>query len=449
MDSSLRIIVTGLIAQHPLIGGITWHYLQYLIGLADLGHDVFYFEDSGESPYNLDGGTSGDDWAAIDCRPNVNYLAQTMEHFGFGDRWAYHCAPIAEWFGLSDMRRKTIIESADLLINVSGSLENPEGYRQIPHLIYIDTDPIFTQIKILSGMPKFAERVQAHDTHFSYGESLTADGPTATYDWLPTRQPIILSHWELSAPFRDVITTVMNWTSYAPLAYSGVTYGQKDVEFRRFLRLPERVAPVTLEVALSKTQHHEWLSQPENLSDESGAGDDERTPTTPQELLRNYGWRVVDAIELCGDYDSYRRYIISSKAEWSVAKNGYVLGGPGWFSERSACYLAAGRPVIVQDTGFAGALPVGDGIMSFKSLQEAVMAIQELEADYAHHARAARAIAETFFEAGDVLSRLIDDAMIHYKRSMQAEQHQALGYDEVTVAASPKAKESGEAGREE
>lgn len=409
MLSSLRIIVTGLIGQHPLIGGITWHYLQYLVGLADLGHDVFYFEDSGQYPYDLDGGSSGTNWFALDCSANVGHLATVMEQFGFENRWAYRCVMESAWFGLPDRRRHAIIQSADLLINVSGSLEDPGKYRQVPHLIYIDTDPIFTQIKILSRMPEFSERVHAHDTHFSFGETLSANGPTAGYEWLPTRQPIVLSEWESSAPIRDVFTTVMNWTSYATLTHSGVTYGQKNVEFRQFLTLPNRV-DVSLEVALSRTQYEKKRDGREDFPGESGAVEREQAGQAPQERLRRHGWRVVDAIELCSDLDSYRGYITSSRAEWSVAKNGYVQGQPGWFSERSACYLAAGRPVVVQDTGFGSVLPVGEGILSFSCLQEAVAAIQELEANYARHARAARAIADEFFDAGDVLARLIDEA---------------------------------------
>jgi hypothetical protein len=439
MQSSLRIIVTGLITQHPLLGGITWHYLQYMLGLARLGYDVYYFEDSGEFPYNLDGGASGTDWIARDCTYNVGYLARIMARFGFEDRWAYHFPLKSTWFGLSDKQREAIIQSADLLINVSGSLEHPKNYRPIPHLLYIDTDPIITQIKLALGEVLFLERVEAHDTHFSFGESLSNSlpallskgageypgghlrqgskgdttrnisplpprPPAPLLRWRPTRQPIVLSEWRPGRPQRESFTTVMNWTSYEPLVYAGRTYGQKDVEFNRFLELPGQVAPTAMEVALSRTQYLKWQAEERDQNSplwgaRGGRGSDRA------------GWRVIDAIEACGDLDSYRNYIESSKAEWSVAKNAYVLGRPGWFSERSACYLAAGRPVVVQDTGFAGVLPVGEGILSFRTLPEAVAAIQEVEANYARHAQAARAIAETYFDADKVLTRLIDQAM--------------------------------------
>ncbi len=411
MRSSLRIIATGLIAQHPLLGGITWHYLQYLLGLARLGHDVYYFEDSGQFPYNLDGGASGTDWVANSCTYNVGYLAKIMTRFGFADRWAYRFPPKSVWFGLSDQQRQTVIESADLLINVSGTLEHPKNYRQVPHLLYIDTDPVVTQIKIALGRVEFAERVEAHDAHFSFGESLSEGVPESGYQWRPTRQPIVLSEWRPSTPWRENFTTVMNWTSYAPLTYSGRTYGQKDVEFKRFLELPSQVAPVVMEVALSRTQHLEWQAKDESLPPKLGELGGDKLNWTPRDLVTHAGWRVVDAIEACGDLDSYRHFIECSKAEWSVAKNAYVLGQPGWFSERSACYLAAGRPVVVQDTGFARALPVGEGLLSFRTLQEAVAAIHEVETNYVRHTEAARAIAKAYFDSDKVLSHLIDEAM--------------------------------------
>ncbi|HZD56578.1 MAG TPA: aminoglycoside phosphotransferase family protein [Anaerolineales bacterium] len=411
MYSTLRIIVTGLITQHPHLGGITWHHLQYLLGLKRLGHDVYYFEDSGEFPYNLDGGASGVDWIARDCSYNVGYLARIMARFGFEDRWAYHFPLKSRWYGLSAKRRQALIQSADLLINVSGSLEYPLNYRCIPHLLYIDTDPVITQLKIALGNAEFAERVKAHDTHFSFGETLSEGVPATRYRWRPTRQPVVLSEWRPATPPGESFTTVMNWTSYEPLVYAGRTYGQKDVEFKRFLGLPRQLAPGVMEVALSRTQYLKWLGDEDASAGEIGEFSDSRMGRTPFDLVTHAGWRVVDAIEACGDLDTYRHYIESSKAEWSVAKNAYVVGQPGWFSERSACYLAAGRPVVVQDTGFSAVLPVGEGILSFKNLPQAVAGIQEVQADYLRHAQAARALAEAYFDSDKVLTALINDAL--------------------------------------
>jgi hypothetical protein len=321
------------VAQHPRLGGISWHYLQYVLGLARLGHDVYYLEDSGEYPYNLDGGPSGTQWVAQDSAENVAHLAAVMARFGLENRWAFRDAPRSQWFGLSAHRRRELIRSADALINVSGTLEQPSNYREVPRLIYIDTDPVVTQIKLANGKTEFRMRVDAHDVHFSFGERFSQLVPVTGHAWRPTRQPIVLSEWRPQAPVGDAFTTVMNWTSYEPLRYGGRVFGQKDAEFKRFLNLPAKVAPLPMELALGRTQHFEW-EEPDTAVGAAPAG---RRRCTPRELVTGAGWRVVDAFEACGNVESYRDYIESSKAEWSVAKNAYVLGRPGWFSERSAC----------------------------------------------------------------------------------------------------------------
>ncbi|HYQ86846.1 MAG TPA: hypothetical protein VES59_06350 [Bacteroidota bacterium] len=387
--SSLRIIVTGLIGQHPRLGGVTWFHIQYMLGLARLGHDVYYLEDSGEWPYVLDGGPSGDDWVARDPAPNVEYLAAAMSRFGMENKWAYRYPLEPRWFGLSERKRQALIESADILINVSGTLEHPEKYRRVPRLVFIDTDPVFTQVKLAGGDADFCRQVNSHDIHFSFGECLSPENvPDTGHCWRPTRTPVELSEWHPSAPQRGAFTTIMNWTSYEPESYGGRNYGQKDVEFRKFMDLPRRVAPIVLEVAM-------------------GMGVNE---PTPYDLLREKGWRLVDPLRVCPDLESLRTYTESSRGEWSVAKNGYVVGRSGWFSERSARYLAAGRPVVLQDTGFSKTLPVGEGILPFTNMEESVAAIQAVQSDYVRHSRAARAIAEEYFDSRKVLSQLIERA---------------------------------------
>lgn len=387
MTSRLRIIVTGLIAQYPL-GGLTWHYLQYVLGLARLGHDIYYLEDSGQWPYNPLKDALVDDYTY-----NVDYLAGAMSRFGLENKWAYRFPGTAEWFGLEDRQRKAVIESADLLINVSGTLHRPEDYHQIPLLAYIDTDPVFTQVKLARGQEDFRKLIDTHDVYFSFGECIDElhphNVPATGYNWVSTRAPIVLSEWNPSAPYREVFTTVMNWTSHNSVTYRGQTYGQKDVEFKRFLDLPRLVAPTIFEIAL-------------------GLGKNRRPP---KDLLTHKGWHLVEPGEVCPDLNSFRKYIESSKAEWSVAKNGYLLGQSGWFSERSACYLAAGRPVVVQDTGFTAVLPVGEGILPFKTPEEAAAAVREVEAHYTRHAKAARAIAEEYFDSNKILGRLIEEAL--------------------------------------
>lgn len=407
---TLRIVVTGLIAQHPSLGGVAWDYLQYPAGLRALGHDVYYLEDSGEWPYNLDGGPTGNDWIAHDPSANVAHLVAVMERFGLENRWAYRFPIDGRWFGLADAKRQEIIDTADVLLNISGTLEHPDEYRGASRLAYVDSDPTFTQIKLALAAEDdaFAARVNAHDMFFSFGECL-GTSREGSRSWWPTRQPILLDQWDDCSPVGSQYTTIMSWTSYKPLHYNGDNYGQKDVEFERFLELPSMVRPARLEVAVGGLQHAEWESAAAHRPPE--AGDRIGEPPSAADLLGRFGWSVVDPLQRCCDLDSYRSYITSSKGEWSVAKNGYVRGQAGWFSCRSACYLAAGRPAIVQDTGFSSVLPVGEGIMPFRTIEQAAAAILEVEAQYERHAAAARDIAHEYFDARAVLEPLLERAM--------------------------------------
>jgi len=383
MTSRLRIIVTGLLAQYPL-GGVTWDYLSYVLGLARLGHDVFYFEDTGQWPYwPEDGGL------VKGCERNVAYLDRVMQRFDLGDRWAYRFPWQDQWFGLPQWRRKEVIETADLVINVSGTLEDPEKYRGRGRLVYIDSDPVFTQVKIASGNDYFQRLVELHDVLFSFGEVLPGNCPDTGHTWVPTRQPINIDEWRTDRPRRDAFTTVMNWSAHKPMEFADRSYGQKDVEFRKYLDLPARVAPASIEIASQQG----------------------KASKLPVDLLAHKGWRIVEPNEVCRDLDQYRSYIETSFGEWSVAKGGYVVGQSGWFSCRSACYLAAGRPVVVQETGFSQVLPVGEGIVVFHDLDEAALGIREVTADWDRHSRAAREIAEQWFDSSRVLGELIERAL--------------------------------------
>ncbi len=382
MKRGARIIVSGSIAKHQ-IGGMTWHHLQYVLGLARLGHDVYYLEDTGtgaadpRKPRPTPGGG------------RAKYLSRVMARFGLGDRWGYRSRG-GEWAGLSEQRRRAAIASADLLLNVSGLLGRPDSYRGIPRLAFIDTDPIYNQMKLAWDDPVFRSAVDAHDVHFSFGELLADTTFTSGHDWLPTRQPMVLSEWSPPSSPRDVFTTIMSWRiRNATRVHGGVEYGEKDVELLRFMDLPERVAPAKLELALNR-----------------GKG-----PPPPYEALSSKGWRVVDPYDACHDLDSYRAYIQSSMGEWSVAKNGYVRARPGWFSERTACYLAAGRPAVVQDTGFSSVLPVGEGLLAFRTVEEAADAVREVVAHYGRHSQAARAIAGDYFDSDKVLTSLVERAL--------------------------------------
>jgi hypothetical protein len=383
MSTPLRIVVTGQMAQYPL-GGVTWFYLHYVLGFARLGHEVWYVEDSGQWPYNPTA-----DGLLETCDYNVEYLRSVMDRFGFSGRWAYKFPWESQWFGMTVDQIRELTETADMLVNVSGTLERPWTYRPIPRLVYLDTDPVFTQVKLARGQADFRKLVDAHDVHFTYGEHDSPSVPATGHHWRKTRAPVVLSEWRTDATPRDVFTTVMNWTSHNSVEFNGISYGQKDEEFRPYLGLPALVAPATLELAMG--------------SGKNGA--------PPRSLLEHKGWRLVNPIDVCPDLDGFRTYTETSKAEWGVAKNGYVRGQSGWFSERSARYLAAGRPVVVQETGFSHVLPVGEGILPFRTIDEASRRIREIETHYDRHSRAARAIAEEYFDAEKVLRRLIDEVM--------------------------------------
>ena len=381
-DSSIRVVVGGLIGQYP-IGGNAWAYIQYVLGLHEMGHDVYYLEDTGQWPYNPEeGGISPG------CDYNVRYIDDIMSSYGLSDRWAYRFPHGPQWFGMSDAKREEVVRTADLVINVSGTYERPGELAGRARLAYVDTDPVFTQVKLARGQEDFRRLVDLHDVWFTFGEAPSIRVPDTGHAWQPTCQPVVLDEWQPVDTHRGVFTTVMNWTSYKPIEYEGQTYGQKDVEFMRFLELPERVAPTKLELAVN-------------------AG---KTRRTPYDRLRHEGWEVVDPEVVCPDLGSYRDYVRSSMAEWTVAKNGYVVGRSGWFSERSAVYLAAGRPVVTQDTGFGSVLPTGEGLFAFATIDEAVGAIAEVTGDHSRHSKAAHSVAQGYFDSAKVLGSLIERA---------------------------------------
>jgi hypothetical protein len=260
---------------------------------------------------------------------------------------------------------------------------------RIPKKIFLDTDPMFTQIALVSGSPEVVERIRAHDFHFTFAENIGAADcrvPSCGLNWVPTRQPIVLEWWPPAAEApRDVFTTVMNWVSYKPAEFEGETWGQKDVEFMKFVELPVHT-PQPLEIAM-------------------GMGPGMKRPT---ELLRGKGWQIVEPAERLPDPWSYRDYLRSSKAEWSVAKEGYVKSRSGWFSCRSACYLALGRPCVLQDTGWSKIYPSGNGLFAFSTLEEAVAGIEAVNADYTGQSAAARRLAEEFFDARKVLGAMLE-----------------------------------------
>lgn len=378
----MRVIVCGLIAQYPL-GGVAWDYLHYVIGLQRMGVEVYYLEDTGQWPFN-----PHEEGVSKGCEFNVAYLSALMDRFGLAQNWAYRFPYENQWFGMTEARVAEICASTDVLLNISGCLRDPDAYRAVRTLAYIDSDPVFTQIKVLNRQSNMIRNLEHHDIHFTFGEAV-ADGtaaiPETPFNWHRTRQPIVLDAWQPTAE-RYGYTTIMNWTSYKDIEFGGQMFGQKDVEFKPFLLLPTDMPEVRFDVALN----------------------DGKTRRSPKAMLERQGWNVLDPNVVCPDLDTYREFIAASRAEWSIAKNGYVEGRSGWFSCRSACYLAAGRPVIVQSTGFEPYVPTGQGVLTFTDLGGAKGAIAAVERDYDTHAQAARAVAESHFDSQRVLGDMLD-----------------------------------------
>ena len=383
----MRILVSGLLAQYAF-GGVIWDYVQYVLGFRALGHEVWYVEDTGEWPYNTELQTFTED-----CTANVAALRRLMEEFGMGDRWIYRNGANGEFFGASETRARELIRTADLFANVSGAAHMTDIDFGGCHRMFLDGDPMFNQIDLIDPSAEgHGARVRNYDSHFTFGLNLGAPDcrvPTGGLNWKRTVQPIALDYWPYTAdPSRRGLTTIMNWASYAPREWEGETWGQKDLEFNRFLDVPQRVPEESFVLAM-------------------GQGQGRQRPT---ELLQQKGWTILEPYEVVPDHLSYRDFISGSKGEWSIAKNGYVKSRSGWFSCRTACYLAAGRPAIVQETGWSRYLPAGRGLFAFENEDDIARAVAELNRDYEGHRRAARRLAEEHFEAGKVCRDLLAQA---------------------------------------
>ena len=379
----MQIIVTGLVGQYAF-GGVAWDYLQFVEGFRQLGHDVWYLEDTETWPYDPIHNT-----VSADCTYNVTYLRNVLDRLGLGDRWIYRNCPDASYHGVTPDQAQQVCASADLFVNVSGCAWLRPEYAAIPKKIFLDSDPMFTQVGLTVAGKEVRERVAAHDFHFTFAENIGAPDcrvPDAGFRWIPTRQPVVLDWFPVAnEPPRDVFTTVMNWTSYKPCEFVGETWGQKDVEFEKFMALPA-MTPQKFELACGK-----------------GPGN-----KRPTERLEQNGWTIIEPDVHLPDPWKYRDYLRSSRGEWSIAKEGYVKSRSGWFSCRSACYLALGRPCVLQDTGWARHYPTGKGLLAFATPAEAAAGIAAVNADYAGHCAAARRVAEECFDARLVLGRMLE-----------------------------------------
>lgn len=383
----MRAIVTGLIGAFPL-GGVAWDYGQYAVALERLGFDVYYLEDSGIAQYAQDPATGR--WEQAYDR-GARFIPEALEalsprlarqwHFRTGDDRTY---------GIEQRRFADLVAGADLLLNVSGGCLLRDEYRPCRRKVMLDTDPGWNHFVIFprwDAKPE-AERAmgfRGHDCFFTYATRLgrpDCNLPTFGLKWHPTRPPVVRDLWATAESAGDRWTTVMTWDNFrAPIEHGDARYGSKELEFDKVEALPAKVPAARFEVAVGGE--------------------------APRGRWREAGWSVLGSADVSRSPATYRDYVRHSRGEVSVAKNVYVATGSGWFSCRSVCYLAAGRPVVVQDTGFARSLPVGEGLLSFSTGEEAADAVRAVEADYPRHARAAAEIAEAHFDADKVLREML------------------------------------------
>jgi hypothetical protein len=376
---SLKILCSGYLVRYPL-GGFAWHHFQYLLGLSRLGHEVAYVEDYGWPDSCYDPSR-----AAMTGDPGygVAFLVDLLRPHGLAERWCF-LAQDGRAHGMAREDLAEFCEECDLYLNLSNINWIPE-FERCRRRVLVDTDPVFTQIDAHG----FGGPFSRYHELFTFGENVhrpESEMPTAGARWLPTRQPIVLDLWTVSAPdAARPFSTVINWSSFEDVEYEGNVYGQRAREFGPFFTLP-RDTRQPMEIAVN-------------------------APEEVRAALERGGWRLVDAHRITRTPSTYQRYLSESRAEFGVAKHGYVTARCGWFSDRSAAYLASGRPVVTQDTGFSDFLPCGSGLLYYRTRGEAVAAIERLRNDYPAHCRDARSVAEECFDSRRVLAELLERAL--------------------------------------
>jgi hypothetical protein len=375
----MRILVSGMIARDPFQGGATWAMLQYVVGLIRLGHDVTFVESIPRSTIVPSGAT-------LERSKNAMYLRSITRDFDLEGKAALVVDETRESIGLPYPTVERLAKQADLILNISGVLRDRELLHSTARRVYVDLDPSFTQLwHSAQGIDMGFED---HTDFFTVGLAVgTAQSsvPTCGVDWQPILPPVVLDLWPTAADIvHDAFTTVANWRSYGSIDHGDIFYGQKAHSLRNLFALPQK----TSETFLLALAIHE------------GEHDDLRA-------LSGHGWQLIDPRRVCASPHAYRAFLQGSKAELGIAKSGYVVSRCGWFSDRSACYLASGRPVLAQDTGYGSFLPTGEGLLSFSTVPEAVAAVDKINRRYEAHARMARALAEEHFDAVKVLTGVL------------------------------------------
>ena len=386
MSGRPQIVLLGMMTKIP-VAGVIWQTLHYLVGLERLGYETYYVEAHARTPSMLMERSDDDSSGRA-----AAFIAGVLERFGFGDRWAYHALHAdGRCYGLSEQKLQSLYRSAALIVNLHGGTEPRPEHTATDRLVYLETDPVDVEIQLAQGRQETVEYLRPHCAYFTFGENYGKPDcllPVSTrFRFNPTRQPVVLDFWRGrdDGP-GDLYTTIGNWRQqWREIQFGGETYGwSKHEEFLKFLQLPSRAGPV-FELALAGCE-----------------GEDRK-------LLEHHGWRVRDALPLSQNIDIYRHYISGSWGEFTVAKDQNVRLKTGWFSDRSATYLAAGRPVITQDTRFGNILPTGEGLFAFSTIDDVEAAIDSIKSDYKRHSRVAADIAIEYFDSSRVLGRLLDE----------------------------------------
>lgn len=375
------IICTGSIGRFP-IGGHAWANLQYLCALRALGHDVYYLEECGEESWVYNWETEE---LTTELEYPTNYIRSCLEPFEFGKRWIYRAGDQYVGMNLTDFLE--ICAQADLLIIRGAPIALWRKEYELPRRrVFIDVDPGFTQIKFVNGDNEIVNTIMRCDHLFTISQRIGEPDcliPTGDRHWVKTVSPVFLPLWqyvedETAAHF----STILQWRSYKEVVHNGITYGNKDKEFHKFIELPR------------------YTTQPLRLA---------LTGALPEKFTE-HGWNVVPGWIVSRTPMCYQEFIYGSRGEFGVAKQGYIAMSSGWFSDRSACYLASGRPALLQDTGLRDWLPVGEGVLTFRDTAEALAGIEIINSNYEHHRTAARQIAEQYFSAEKILNSFLDIA---------------------------------------
>jgi hypothetical protein len=387
---SKRIIVTGFMTTCP-IAGVVWQHVHYILGLKKLGFDPIYIEDTARQPYLPETFETGE--AVV---PQVAEITRRLaQRFDF--KWAYRTRftnPMQTYGDLTDCQISECFENAEATVNICGAQELHEEVLKSRCLVYVESDPGVEQIKIDKKTADTISYLQKHHAHFTFGENVGQTDcplPTGGFKWQPTRQPVALELWK-STPISNStpiqFTTIANWeTKGKDIVWKNqIYYWSKTFEFLKFSDLPRTL----------NSSKFSWEL----------ATDMNRDPAS-KELFQRQGWSMTSPHSLSCDFDSYVRYIQQSHAEWTVAKDQYIRLKTGWFSDRSACYLAAGRPVVTQDTSFGKFIPTGEGLFAFKNINDIKNAIEAISADYSKHSEKAQEIAQEYFAAEKVVGKML------------------------------------------